>query len=97
MNMASGERDITSSWILQVLQLQTRALHVLPYTTLCDCECACSAFYERMKEVREYHRRYPYLEVAEVSTAHSLRNPRRHMASECNLALALWGRGRMST
>ena len=29
----------------------------------------CSAFYERMKEVREYHRRYPYLEVAEVSAA----------------------------
>ena len=29
----------------------------------------CSAFYERMKEVREYHRRYPYLEVAEVSSA----------------------------
>ena len=32
--------------------------------TLC---MLCSAFYERMKEVREYHRRYPYLEVAEVS------------------------------
>ena len=32
----------------------------------------CSAFYERMKEVREYHRRYPYLEVAEVSAACAL-------------------------
>ena len=30
---------------------------------------ACSAFYERIKEVREYHRRYPCLEVAEVSTS----------------------------
>lgn len=27
----------------------------------------CSAFYERLKEVRDYHRRYPYLEVVEVS------------------------------
>ena len=33
--------------------------------------CGCSAFYERMKEVREYHRRYPLLEVAEVRPAPS--------------------------
>ena len=26
----------------------------------------CSVFYERLKEVRDYHRRYPYLEVTEV-------------------------------
>ena len=29
----------------------------------------CSAFYERLKDVRDYHRRYPYLEVSEVSAA----------------------------
>ena len=26
----------------------------------------CSAFYERLKDVRDYHRRYPYLEVSEA-------------------------------
>lgn len=44
-------------------------------TYLCTAECSaqlttllvrCSAFYERLKEVRDYHRRYPYLEVTEV-------------------------------
>lgn len=38
---------------------------------IADCDVAeaitlCSAFYERLKEVRDYHRRYPYLEVIEV-------------------------------
>ena len=27
---------------------------------------ACSVFYERVKEVRDYHRRYPNLDVTEV-------------------------------
>lgn len=31
-----------------------------------------SAFYERLKDVRDYHRRYPYLEVSEVSAAPSV-------------------------
>ena len=30
----------------------------------------CRAFYERLKEVRDYHRRYPYLEVIEVREGH---------------------------
>ena len=30
------------------------------------CMAPCSAFYERLKEVRDYHRRYPFLEVTEV-------------------------------
>ena len=30
----------------------------------------CRTFYERLKEVRDYHRRHPSTEVTEVQTSH---------------------------
>jgi len=49
------------------------AVRWLPADVKCGVYCSSpvictsrSAFYERLKDVRDYHRRYPYLEVSEV-------------------------------
>lgn len=71
MSMALGERNTDSPCMTTEQPRTALVLQDLMVTSQAQQAhvCACSAFYERMKEVREYHRRYPYLEVAEVSSA----------------------------
>lgn len=69
-----GFRYVKSSsalLLLHMLPFNSTSKHGAPCIHLDGAMCGCSAFYERMKEVREYHRRYPLLEVAEVRPAPS--------------------------
>ena len=73
MSTVLGEQKPTSPYSLPAAEAEEVMQQLTVVSSVLRMQgCACSAFYERIKEVREYHRRYPYLEVAEVSSASSM-------------------------